>query len=227
MSHPSHSSPTAIAWSLLPLLALAGATDALLIVHSKDLLAVYMTGNTTKLGGFVAQAGWDRAGEIAGVIATFVLGAAFAAWLGNRVGRWRVCLVLMLAGALLLLAEPLAAQAPQPYSLATVLMVAAAMGTLNQVRVDEPGVTFVTGSMVKLGRCLAAAHWPGVADALLRWLCFLIGALLGAWIDNRLGAETLLVIGALAILGAGGAWCLQARRDPEISHCEKGEHHHV
>lgn len=192
----------AVAWSLLPLLALAGAVDALMIVHSKDILAVYMTGNTTKLGGDLAQFSLGTAGEILGVIAAFVLAAAGAAWLGERAGRWRASLVLALVGVWLIMAEPLAVQTPQPYSLATVLVIAAAMGILNQVRVDEPGVTFVTGSLVKLGRCLAAGHWPGAADASLRWLCFLMGALVSAVIDSHLGPQLLLVLGALTLCAA-------------------------
>ncbi|WP_277964270.1 YoaK family protein [Pseudomonas sp. RIT-To-2] len=210
MSQPSRT----IAWSLLPLLALAGATDALMIVHSKDLLAVYMTGNSTKLGDFLALAEWARVAEIASVIAMFVFAATFATWLGDRGGRWRASLVLMLVGVLLMLAGPLAAQAPQPYALATVLVVAAAMGALNQVRVDEPGVTFVTGSLVKLGRCLAGGRWLPATDALLRWLCFLAGALAGALIDSHLGTRTLLLLGALATAGAVATWAVQARLQP-------------
>lgn len=203
-----------IAWTLLPLLALAGATDALMIVHSKELLAVYMTGNSTKLGDFLMLAEWGRVAEIASVIATFVFAATFATWLGDRGGRWRASLVLMLTGVLLMLAGPLAAQSPQPYSMATVWVVAGAMGALNQVRVDEPGVTFVTGSLVKLGRCLAGRQWAPATDALLRWLSFLAGAFAGALVDSRLGAMTLLVLGAFAVAGAMGCWAVQARLLP-------------
>jgi hypothetical protein len=32
-----------------------------------------------------------------------------------------------------------------------VLLVAAAMGLINQVLADEPGVTFITGTLVRLG----------------------------------------------------------------------------
>jgi len=213
MSPPRRSASTLV-WSLLPLLALAGATDALMIEHSKDLLAVYMTGNTTKLGGFVAQAMWGKAAEIASVIGTFVAAATVAAWLGDRAARWRSSLILTVTGLLLAGAAPLAAQAPQPYSLATVLTIAAAMGTLNQVRVDEPGVTFATGSLVKLGRCLAAAQWASASDALLRWLCFLMGALMGAVMDGLLGTDTLLVLAALAVSGAAVVGCVAARTQP-------------
>jgi uncharacterized membrane protein YoaK (UPF0700 family) len=215
--HKLESPGTAIAWSVLPLLALAGATDALMILHSKDLLAVYMTGNSTKLGDFLAQGAWFKVGEIASVIGTFVFATTVAAWMGDRIGRVRSGVLLLFVGMLLAIAAPLAAQATEKYSLATVMVIAAAMGTLNQVRADEPGVTFVTGLLVKLGRCLAAGKFGGAADAFSRWLCLLIGALLGTLVDGRLGAATLLLLAALAALGALTAWLVQPNGRPQES----------
>ena len=208
---------SAIAWSVLPLLALAGATDTLMILHSKELLAVYMTGNSTKLGDFVVQGDWTMAGEIISVIGIFVLATTFAAWIGDRAGRTRSGVLLLFVGLLLAIAAPLAAQSAQKYSLATVMVIAAAMGILNQVRADEPGVTFVTGSLVKLGRCLATGKFGAAADAFSRWLCLLIGALLGAWLDDYLGAATLWLLAALAAAGALTAWLLQPHGRPQAT----------
>lgn len=196
----------------MPLLALAGATDALLILHSKELLAVYMTGNTTKLGGFMDQFDWAKAGQIALVIGVFVLATVLAAWGGKRRHRARASLTLLVVGILLALAAPSAIAQEQPFTLTTVLLITAAMGVLNQVRDDEPGVTFVTGSLVKLGRCLAAGKLGSAADALLRWLCFLIGAVLGALLDRRLGGSTFLLLGALCLCAALAVWRLQSRQ---------------
>lgn len=217
MPHMPKSTTAAIAWSVLPLLALAGATDSLMILHSKELLAVYMTGNSTKLAGYLVQNAWAKAGEIASVIGTFLLATTLAAWVGNRAGHLRSGLLLLVAGLCLAIAAPLAMHTPDKYSLATVLAIAAAMGVLNQVRGDEPGVTFVTGSLVKAGRCLAAGELSAAMDALLRWVCFLIGAVLGTLLDGYLGAATLWVLGALAAFGALAVWLSRPQLHPQAS----------
>jgi len=192
---------SSISWSVLPLLALAGATDALMILHSKELLAVYMTGNSTKFAEFLLSGVWSKVGQLAAVLAAFIVFTTLAAWIGDRAGYLRSGLLLLIVGALLVAAAPLAVLVDQAYPLVAVMTIAAAMGTLNQVRADEPGVTFVTGTLVKLGRSLAAGKLPGALDCLARWFGFLLGALLGAFADVRLSAYTLSLLGVLAILG--------------------------
>ncbi|WPO98188.1 YoaK family protein [Pseudomonas sp. HR96] len=190
----------------LPLIALAGATDALVFQHSKQLLAVYMTGNTTRVGEFALQGRWQSTAPLLAVLGVFLLATTGAAWLGQRVGDWRATLVMTLSAVLMACAAPLAALQPESFSLATVALIAAAIGCLNQALAGEPGVSFITGVLVKTGRALAAARWAEAAGDLLRWLALLLGAVAGCVLTSIFGTATLLVIASLIIVNALCAW---------------------
>lgn len=191
---------------VLPLTAIAGATDAVIFQHSKELLAVYMTGNTTKVGEFAVQGQWTSVAPLLAVIASFLLATTVAAWVGQRLGNWRASVVLILSAVLMACAAPLAALQPQPFSLATVALIAAGIGCLNQALAAEPGVSFITGVLVKTGRALAAGRWPEALSDVLRWLALLLGALLGSVLTSVFGSATLLVIALLIIVNALCAW---------------------
>ncbi|WP_213881544.1 DUF1275 family protein [Pseudomonas sp. dw_358] len=194
--------PSPIILGVIPLVLIAGATDALMILHSKELLAVYMTGDTSKVGHFLLDRQWPMVGSLLAVIGTFLVATTVAAWMGQRAGEWRGTLVLAMSGLLLALAAPLAALDQSTYSLATVMVIAAAIGSLNQARADEPGVSFVTGVLVKAGRKLASGEFKAAGSGLLRWLALLLGALIGTWLDGRFGSATLLIIAAFIALNA-------------------------
>lgn len=191
---------------VLPLTAIAGATDAVIFQHSKELLAVYMTGNTTKVGEFAVQGQWTSVAPLLAVTASFLLATTVAAWVGQRLGNWRASVVLILSAVLMACAAPLAALQPQPFSLATVALIAAGIGCLNQALAAEPGVSFITGVLVKTGRALAAGRWPEALSDVLRWLALLLGALLGSVLTSVFGSATLLVIALLIIVNALCAW---------------------
>lgn len=191
---------------VLPLTAIAGATDAVIFQHSKELLAVYMTGNTTKVGEFAVQGQWTSVAPLLAVIASFLLATTVAAWVGQRLGNWRASVVLILSAVLMACAAPLAALQPQPFSLVTVALIAAGIGCLNQALAAEPGVSFITGVLVKTGRALAAGRWPEALSDVLRWLALLLGALLGSALTSVFGSATLLVIALLIIVNALCAW---------------------
>lgn len=191
---------------VLPLTAIAGATDAVIFQHSKELLAVYMTGNTTKVGEFAVQGQWTSVAPLLAVIASFLLATTVAAWVGQRLGNWRASVVLILSAVLMACAAPLAALQPQPFSLVTVALIAAGIGCLNQALAAEPGVSFITGVLVKTGRALAAGRWPEALSDVLRWLALLLGALLGSVLTSVFGSATLLVIALLIIVNALCAW---------------------
>jgi uncharacterized membrane protein YoaK (UPF0700 family) len=192
---------------LIILVLLAGATDALMFTHSKDLLAVYMTGDTSKLGQSVAEGKWPALGPLAAVIGAFLGATTFGAWLGPRVGRWRAAGLLTLVALCFALAWP---DAQGKYPLSTVLLVATAMGLLNQVLADEPGITFITGTLVRLGRAIADLNAPAVGKDASRWLAWLVGAALGTLLDVRLEAFSALVFAVVffagAVVAARQAW---------------------
>ena len=192
----------------LPLVALAGATDALMILHSKMLLAVYVTGNSAKAGVMFAHGVASLPGALLTVVGVFFGATTAAAWLGGRLDRWRAPCLLAAVGALLAVASLLVRDAASGagYPLAAVLWIAAAMGTLNQVLADEPGVTFITGALVRGGRALARGDWAGAVAAAVRWHRLVAGAVAAATLEASQASWTLAAVAGAALLVAAGWW---------------------
>jgi len=186
------------------LLGLAGATDAVMVLHGGHVFAIYVTGDMTRLGVALAQGiVWPNAAPLLAVIGVFMAITTAAAWLGSRVGARRGAVLLAVCAALLAIAGVVATQA---FSLAFVLLIAGAMGTLNQVRSDEAGVTFITGTVVKTGRALAGGDIVGTVVGALRVLSFCGGVIVAARVDERLAPYTLALLAAAAALGAICEW---------------------
>lgn len=196
-------STTLFIWLLV---AAAGLTDALLYLHSKEMLAVYMTGNSSKMAQFFQQGDWAKALPLLAIVITFIAGTTLAAWLGNKARSWRAPRLLLLVALLLALA---CAFVSEKFALGTVLLISAAMGALNQVRGSEAGVTFITGTLVRLGRVLAAGEFRSAAKYALRWLVWLLAAFAGALLDSRFAEFSLLAV----VL-----WCLALAAIVAVNH---------
>jgi uncharacterized membrane protein YoaK (UPF0700 family) len=226
MSSRSRTLADAFARSPLPicvLVAIAGSVDALVMLHSKELLAVYMTGNSTKLGQSLIAGAWDKVWPLLIVIATFFLATTCAAWIGSRVQSWRASLCLVLTAIMLFSAIPFAGQ---QYSLQGTCLVAAGMGAINQSRADQSGVTFITGALVNTGRQLADGDWRAAAIGLLRWLSLSIGAAIGALLDFFFATGALAVIACVTLACAIAAALHhapkhQSSNDGGMSHARK------
>jgi uncharacterized membrane protein YoaK (UPF0700 family) len=183
--------------------ALAGAVDALILMHAHDLLAVYMTGNTSQLGDALARGLWSRAAPLFSIIVAFFLATTAAAWIGSRSRSWRSSVILALCTCGLAVASRLAGV---EYSLATICLIAASMGALNQVRGDQSGVTFITGTLVSVGRQVASGQMRDAGFGALRWLSFLVGAWLGTLLDASVNNAALSILaGTAAVLALIGA----------------------
>ena len=192
--------------------ALAGAVDALVLMHAHDLLAVYMTGNTSKLGDALASGLWSHAKPLLCIIAVFFAATTLAAWIGSRVGPWRAPVVLIACAAGLASAACLAGA---DYSLATICLIAASMGTLNQVRSDQSGVTFITGTLVSVGRQVAHGRMGDAALGALRWVSFLVGACIGTVLDASAKSGSLAILAGVATAIALVTALPFFRNDPE------------
>lgn len=210
------------AWPVLVLLAIAGSVDAQIMLHSKDLLAVYMTGNSTKLGQSLVDGAWGKAGPLLGVIACFLVSTTIAAWFGGRLPGWRAALVLLLTALLMGAAAALAAAlAADQYSLLITCLVACAMGAINQVRVDEPGVTFITGNLIRMGREFAGGEYGAAALGLARWAAFVLGAVFGTLLDRHFNTLALAIVAAFTLACAVVATLFTAtlaRADGKAAH---------
>ncbi|WP_151088303.1 YoaK family protein [Hymenobacter baengnokdamensis] len=192
----------------LTLVALAGYVDAVSYLRFQGLFVSFMSGNTTSLGVAIAQQNAAKAGELAGVVGLFIGGVLLGTLLHYRAGRWGNTCILLLTAALLLLAHTVPA--------ATIAGLTLGMGTLNasvhQVGRIKVSLTFVTGTLVRMGTGLAEWLsgrapaqdwlWPGTL-----WLAFLTGALSGAATLRHQPTRVLLLAAGLSL-----ALALVARR---------------
>jgi uncharacterized membrane protein YoaK (UPF0700 family) len=186
--------------------ALAGYVDAIGFLQLGGLFVSFMSGNSTRMGVYLAAGNWLAAAEALSLIALFVVGAAFGSLivLGRGVHRqpW-----VLLAEALLLAAAALCYALGLPnLAVATIVM---AMGMENAVFQIEGGgglgLTYVTGALVKVGQYLAVAVTGGDrlgwVPNLLLWAALAAGGVCGAaayhWIN--LAAIWFAAAGAFAL----------------------------
>lgn len=186
--------------------ALAGYVDAIGFLQLGGLFVSFMSGNSTRMGVYLVAGNWLAAAEALGLIALFVVGAAFGSLivLGRGVHRqpW-----VLLAEALLLAAAALCYALGLPnLAVATIVM---AMGMENAVFQIEGGgglgLTYVTGALVKVGQYLAVAVTGGDrlgwVPNLLLWAALAAGGVCGAaayhWIN--LAAIWFAAAGAFAL----------------------------
>lgn len=81
---------------VLLLVTVAGMTDATLYQHSKELLAVCITGDSSKLGQFLQQGEIAKALPLLGIISAFFISTTFTAWPGDRLAGRRAPTLMML-----------------------------------------------------------------------------------------------------------------------------------
>ena len=176
--------------------ALAGFVDAIAFIALGGFFVSFMSGNTTRLAVDLVS-GTTAAAAAAGLIATFVAGVVAGSLVGRMCSAWRRSAVFALVAALLALAAGLSAAGGIA---AAAVAMALAMGAENAVFETDGevriGLTYMTGTLVKLGQRATAAILGGDP---LGWLPYLL-----LW----LGLATGGFVGALtfAWIGTGGLW---------------------
>ena len=176
----------------------AGYVDAIGFLHLGGYFVSFMTGNSTRAGASVADASLSGFLQAFGLIAAFFLGVVGASALRRVMSRHRRPAICMLSAAVLGAAWASTALPRAEGVLAPAL--AASMGLLNAVfeRDGEVsiGITYMTGTLVKLGQKVTAALFGergnGWHRYLLLWCSLTLGSLCG-------GAGYLLL--GLAALG--------------------------
>ena len=166
--------------------ALAGYVDSIGFLHLGGLFVSFMSGNSTRLGVYLAEGNWPHTVEAIGLIALFVIGAGAGSLIMFTRSAFCQCWVL-LAEALLLAAAALC------YALGTssvaIAAIVLAMGLENSVFQVEGGaglgLTYMTGALVKVGQLAAAAltggqRWAWLPNLLL-WAALVVGAVCGAF----------------------------------------------
>ncbi len=195
------------------LAALAGAVDACGFFLLKDLYVSFMSGNSTSMAAALARGDLPRVGLILGIIVAFVGGAAAGTVLGILTGTRHIPVVILAAAAVLIV--PVVAPGW------SILAMTFAMGMLNatirQAGPVDVTVTYVTGTLAKLGRglglliCGRAQDWTWLEQG-VPWLGLVAGAALATLSLTRIGLVTLAAMPVIAALIAGAAW-LELRRE--------------
>jgi uncharacterized membrane protein YoaK (UPF0700 family) len=183
---------------------LAGFVDAIGFIQSGGFFVSFMSGNSTRLGVGLAD-NLQAAFVAAAIILCFVVGVVGGMLIGARFERRRPAAVLFAIAAAIALAAVLALSggAGTGYSIA---LLALAMGAENAVfeRDGEVrfGVTYMTGSLVRVGNGIASAilgrESNGWAGYLLLWLGFVAGVVAGAVAHGLAGPVSLCAASAAA-----------------------------
>lgn len=196
------------------LAALAGHVDALGFVRPGGLCTASMSGDTTQVAVFGAEAGLHRIVLPAVLTLAFLAGSIPGSGLAIPApARWTTPTVLACEGLPIVGGPALGLQSPE-LAVASVFA-ALAMGSQNAVLVQvkgfRAGTTFVTGALFSLGRRIARALTrtgdpPGWVGGGPVWLSPLLGAVSGALAYDALGLYALIppagVVGSLAVVTA-------------------------
>jgi uncharacterized membrane protein YoaK (UPF0700 family) len=183
--------------------ALAGYVDGIGFLHLGGLYVSFMSGNSTRMGVYLAEVQFDAAAQAFGLIVMFVLGAACGSLIVlGRSQSW----VLLTEAVLLFFAAVCNMMGLSGFAVATIVL---AMGLENAVFQIEGGsglgLTYVTGALVKVGQLLAEALTGGKrfgwVPNLMLWAALVVGSLCGAlaYHSLSLGAIWFAAAGALAL----------------------------
>ena len=181
---------------------LAGFVDAVAYISLGGFFVSFMSGNSTRLAVGAAR-GSGEALVALGLIATFVTGAVVGMATGRRAGARRRPAVIALVAALLMVAAGLAAWGARA---GAVVAMALAMGAENAVFEHDGevriGLTYMTGTLVKLAQrieqALRGGDPLGWAPYLLLWVGLVAGAVAGAIAYGALGLGALWIAAAAA-----------------------------
>jgi uncharacterized membrane protein YoaK (UPF0700 family) len=197
------------------LATLAGYVDAIGFIVSGGFFVSFMSGNSTRFA--VGISGYAiNAAVAAGLIAAFVIGVCAGALIGHAAGRRRRPVVLAFVAALL--ATAASADLGGLFWL-VIAPLALAMGAENAVFERDGdvgiGLTYMTGSLVRIGYGLAGLltgqAQPGWTVYLALWAGLVVGAIAGALAYPQLGAGALWLASGLAVLLAAVAMAIQPK----------------
>ena len=169
------------------LAALAGMVDTIGYLRLGHLFVSFMSGNSTQLAIAVGGGDLTEAAVIAELIALFVLGAAAGQVLTGFAGKWHLTWALVAVAVLLAIAAGLATS-PEPM----VLAMGALSASMQRAGKIDVSVTYVTGTLVKLGQGLGnfltrrSTGWTWLVQA-SPWAGLIVGATIGGAAYVRIG----------------------------------------
>lgn len=183
--------------------ALAGYVDAIGFIHLGGFFVSFMSGNSTRLGVGLAN-NWANTFLAAGLIGTFVAGVVMGSFVGDLARAQRRPAVLILVATLLALAAGLSMVGATRLA---VIAMALAMGAENAVFGQDGelhiGLTYMTGTLVKLGQritvALSGGDRLGWLPYLMLWIGLVGGALAGAMTYSWIGLGGLWIAAMAAL----------------------------
>jgi uncharacterized membrane protein YoaK (UPF0700 family) len=198
--------------------ALAGYVDAIGFLHLGGLFVSFMSGNSTRLGVYLAQGHWSSAAEAIGLIALFVTGAGAGSLIVFTRSFHGQGWVLLAEASLLAAAALFHALGAPLLAIAAMVL---AMGLENAVFQAEGGaglgLTYMTGALVKVGQLAAAALTGGRRAAwlphLLLWAAMVAGAICGAYAYRWLNLSAIWFAAGVALSLAILVFTTARRRD--------------
>lgn len=184
--------------------ALAGYLDAVGFIGTGGYFVSFMSGNSTRLGVGLIES-LHLALVPAGLIIMFLLGAILGSIISRLANDKRRTYILALVALTTAIGAMLASY---EYGWIAFAIVAIAMGAMNSVFEADGevriGLTYMTGTLVKIGQRIAATFFGGDK---LGWLPFFMlwssligGAIIGAAVYPYLEIQSLWIASAIAAL---------------------------
>ncbi|MET4896131.1 YoaK family protein [Sphingomonadaceae bacterium jetA1] len=176
------------AWPLaIGLAMLAGYVDAIGFQRLGGYFVSFMSGNGTMLAVHLigGDSATQRASMLAALLGLFVVGVMAGTLIRLRWPRWGQSVLQAVVAALLAIA--VAGDGSHSYAaLAMVVAMGVANATFERDGEVSIGVTYMTGTLVKIGQHMARmiagrARWAWIPYLML-WAGFVSGATMGAWL---------------------------------------------
>lgn len=185
------------------LAGMAGYVDSLGFLTLNGFFVSFMSGNSTKLSVGLAEGSLSPIRTASGLIGLFVLGVIAGTFLNHLVHERRPR-ILQFVAALLALGATAASTGHDRWAIAMATLALGAENTVLQKAGEiSISVTYMTGTLVKMGQGIAKAvlggkRWEWVPYLLL-WAALVLGAVVGA---------ALFPVLRLRGLWIAAAWCL-------------------
>ena len=185
------------------LLFLAGIVDAVAFVILQGNFVAFMSGNTTIFAVSLADAKTGLFALTGALIGVFFAGCLLGAALRRWGGKHALLEILAAVAAATIIG---AALAPH-YATAGMLLIGLGTGLVNSVlstsSAVHPGLTYVTGTLVKSAHALIDGIGTGHPLAWLKtfrwWFLFGLGGFAGALAQAHIGTATLWIGAAIAV----------------------------
>jgi uncharacterized membrane protein YoaK (UPF0700 family) len=199
--------------------ALAGYVDVLGFLQLRGTFISFMSGNSTQLAVALAGGEWAAVKGLASVIGTFLFGVFLGTLLRRLAPSTIRTFSVLIAVTALIFAGAICAALKAPFLAIACLVLA--MGVENAVfmRAGDVvvGLTYMTGTLVKLSQKLADAVTGGPLWGWVPWACLwtglVSGGIAGAFGFAHLGLNAIYPA-AVWITGVTAyAWAIRARLD--------------